>query len=64
MPLLVELTDDALHDLEEIWHYIDRYDGPDRADYVLARLEEAFGSLSAHAHRGSYPDELLEIGIR
>ena len=27
MPLLVQLTDDAARDLEEIWDYIDRYDG-------------------------------------
>ncbi len=64
MPLLVQLTDDAAHDLEEIWDYIDRYDGASRADYVMAQIEKAFGSLSEYPERGNYPSELLSIGIR
>ena len=64
MPLLVQLTDDAARDLEDICDYIDRQDGPDQAVYVLEQIEKAFGSLTEHAHRGNYPDELLSIGIR
>ncbi len=64
MPLLVQLTDDVAHDLEDICDYIDRQDGPDQADYVLEQIEKTFGGLSEHAHRGKHPDELLDIGIR
>ena len=64
MSFLVQLTDDAARDLEEIYDYIDRHDSPGRDDHVLRRIEKAFSSLSEHAHRGSYPKELLDIGIR
>lgn len=64
MPFEVLLTDDAARDLEEICDYIDRHDSPARADYVLERIEEAFQGLSEHPRRGSYPRELLDIGIR
>ena len=64
MSFEVPLTDDAARDLEEICDYIDRHDSPARADYVLERTEEVFQGLSEHPRRGSYPRELLEIGIR
>ena len=64
MCFLVQLTGDAARDLEEICDYIDRHDSPGRADHVLRRIEKAFSSLSEHPHRGSYPKELLDIGIR
>ena len=64
MPFLVQLTGDAARDLEEICDYIDRHDSPGRADHVLERIEKAFGGLSEYPRRGSYPKELLDIGIR
>ena len=64
MPSLVQLTDDAASDLEEICDYIARSDSTDRAEHVLERIEEVFGSLSEQPQRGSYPKELLEIGVR
>ena len=64
MSFLVQLTGDAERDLEEIYDYIDRHDSPGHADHVLRRIEKAFSSLSEHPHRGSYPKELLDIGIR
>ena len=64
MPFLVQLTDDAAGDLEEICDYIERHDEPGRADHVLEQVERAFNSLSEYPQRGSYPKELLEIGIR
>ena len=60
----VQLTDDAFRDLEEICDYIDRQDSPTSADYVLQRIERAFQGLSEHPERGSYPLELLDIGVR
>ena len=64
MPFLVQLTDDAERDLEELCDYIDRHDAPGRADHVLEQIEKAFSSLSEHPHRGNYPKELLDTGIR
>ncbi len=64
MPFLVQLTNDAARDLEEIYDYIDRHDAPDRADHVLEQIEKAFRSLSEHPHRGNTPKELLDIGLR
>ena len=64
MPFRVQLTEDAARDLEEICEYIDRHDAPGRADYVLEQIEKAFQSLSEYPQRGSYPKELLDIGIR
>ena len=64
MPFAVQLTDDAARDLEEIVDYISRQDAPGSAEYVLERIEQAFQGLSALPERGSYPRELLELGIR
>ena len=64
MSFLVQLTDDATCDLEEICDYIDRNDAPGRADYVLNQIEKALRSLSEHPRRGNYPKELLDLGIR
>ena len=64
MPFLVQLTDDATRDFEEIYDYIDQHDAPGRADHVLEQIEKSFNGLSEHPHRGNYPKELLDIGIR
>ena len=61
---VVHLTDDAAFDLEEICDYIARHDSPGRAEHVLERIEGSFNRLAEHPRRGSYPKELLEIGIR
>ena len=64
MPFLVQLTDDAARDLEDICDYLAQHHAPGRADHVLERIEEAFSSRSEHPHRGSHPKELRDIGIR
>ena len=64
MSFLVQLTDDATRDLEEICDYIERHDAPGRADYVLDQIEKILQSLSEHSRRGNYPKELLDLGIR
>ncbi len=64
MSFLVQLTDDAARGLEEICDYIDRHDGPKRADYVLEQIQKAFQGLYEHPQRGNCPKELLDIGIR
>ena len=64
MPFLVQLTDDAARDLEEICDYIEQHDAPGKANHVLEQIERAFGSLAKNPRRGNYPKELLDIGIR
>ena len=64
MPFRVHLTDDAARDLEELCDYVERRDAPGRAEHLLERIGRVSESLSAHPHRGNYPNELLEIGIR
>ena len=64
MPFPVQLTDDAVRDLEEICDYIEQHDSPGKADHVLEQIERAFSRLSKHPDRGRHPKELLDIGIR
>ena len=60
----VYLIDDALRDLEEIDDYIVAADSPQKAEYVLGKIEETSLSLSNMPERGSYPGELLKLGIK
>lgn len=60
----VILTEDANFDLEEIYDYIAEHDTPANAGYVLDNMEEVIKSLSMFPERGSYPKELLDLGIR
>lgn len=64
MPHPVKLADAAASDIGDIWEYIRQHDSPDIADHVLTRLEEAFSSLSEQPSRGTYPKELLDLGLR
>ncbi len=64
MPFAVLLTDDAARDLGDLYDYIARHDAPEKADYVLDQIEKTFASLSASPERGTYPQELLVLGIR
>jgi len=60
----VLLTHGAERDLEDIYDYIAESDTQANADYVLDKLMEVATSLSAFPERGSYPKELLQLGIR
>jgi toxin ParE1/3/4 len=64
MSYQVLLTDDAAYDLEELYDYIEYHDAPDKADYVLDKIEETFLSLSENPDRGAFPEELLAVGLR
>lgn len=64
MSYQVFLTDDAAYDLEDLYDYIESYDAPEKADYVLGKIEETFLSLSDNPERGAYPNELLVVGLR
>lgn len=64
MTIEVFLTDDALSDLEAIGDYIATTDSPQQADYVLGKIEAAYLGLYELPERGTYPKELLDLGIR
>ncbi len=64
MAFAVLLTNDAARDLDEIYNYIALRDSPQKADYVLERIDKVFSSLSQFPERGTYPKELLALGIR
>jgi len=64
MPFQVFLTDGAARDLEDLYDYIELHDVPGKAVYVLKQIEKAFNSLSENPERGTYPKELLAIGLR
>ena len=53
MSFLVQLTDNATHDLEEVCGYIEQHDAPGQADYVLDQIEKALRSLSEHPRGGT-----------
>jgi toxin ParE1/3/4 len=60
----VLLTADAARDLEELYDYIAEHDAPSKADYVLDRIQKVIDALATFPERGSYPKELLVLGIR
>jgi toxin ParE1/3/4 len=60
----VEVTEDALLDLDDIADYVATHDSAERAEYVARGIEKAYASLAPFPHRGAYPRELLELGFR
>lgn len=60
----VLLTRDAERDLEEIFDYISEHHSPSAAKHVLDRVEKSIASLGKFPERGSFPKELLALGIR
>jgi toxin ParE1/3/4 len=60
----VLLTLGAEKDLEEIFDYIVEFDAVGNANHVLDQLLKVADSLAAFPERGSYPKELLALGIR
>lgn len=63
----VVLTEGAEQDLEAIHDYISEFDCVTSANYVLDVLDELMDvveSLSKSPERGSYPKELVGLGIK
>jgi toxin ParE1/3/4 len=58
------VTADAARDFGELYDYITQHDAPGKSEYVLARIEKILSSLSESLERGTYPKELLALGIR
>ena len=64
MRFKVLLTAGAESDLNDLHGYIAEHDSPQNAGYVLDKLLEVAESLATFPERGSYPPELLALGIR
>ena len=60
----VLLTEGAEQDLEAIHDYISDFDCVANANYVLDKLMDVVESLSKFPERGSYPKELVGLGIK
>ena len=60
----VLLTEGAEQDLEAIHDYLSEFDCVTNANYVLDELMDVVESLSKFPERGSYPKELVSLGIR
>ena len=60
----VLITDGAEQDLEAIHNYISEFDCVANAHHVLDELMEVVESLSRFPERGSYPKELVSLGIK
>lgn len=60
----VLLTAGAEQDIEATYDFITEHDCVERADYVLAQIEAVIENLANFPERGSYPKELLDIGIK
>ena len=63
-PYKVLLTEGAEQDVESIHDYIAEFDCVANADYVLDQLMDVVDGLSTFPERGSYPKELIALGIR
>ncbi len=60
----VLLTQGAEQDLEAIYDYIAEFDCVANANHLLDQLMRVVNSLSRFPQRGSYPKELLALGIK
>jgi toxin ParE1/3/4 len=60
----VLLTEGAEQDLQAIHDYISEFDCVANANYVLDELISVVESLSKFPERGSYPKELVSLGIK
>ncbi|MEY2343249.1 type II toxin-antitoxin system RelE/ParE family toxin [Acidithiobacillus sp. IBUN Pt1247-S3] len=60
----VLLTQGAEQDLESIRNYTSEFDGVANANHVLDRLMEVVDGMAQFPERGSYPKELVALGIK
>ncbi len=60
----VLLTEGAEQDLESIHDYISEFDCLANANHVLDRLMDVVEGLAHFPERGSYPKELVALGIK
>lgn len=64
MRCTVKLTEDAVRDLSELYDFIAEYDSLKSAERLLDKIDQAIKNLELFPERGSFPKELLILGIR
>ncbi|HRD84070.1 MAG TPA: type II toxin-antitoxin system RelE/ParE family toxin, partial [Rubrivivax sp.] len=60
----VALPQGAEQDLESIHDYMAEFDSVANANHVLDRLMEVVEGLAQFPERGSYPKELVALGLK
>lgn len=60
----VQLTEGAEQDLDALYDYIAEFDSLANANHVLDRLMQVVEGLAQFPERGSYPKELVALGIK
>ncbi len=61
---VVLLTEGAEQDVEALYDHIAEFDSVANANHVLDRLMEVVDGLAQFPERGSYPQELVALGIK
>ena len=61
---VVLLTEGAEQDVEALYDHIAEFDSVANANHVLDRLMEVVEGLAQFPERGSYPQELVALGIK
>lgn len=61
---VVLLTEGAEQDVEGLYDHIAEFDSVANANHVLDRLMEVVDGLAQFPERGSYPQELVALGIK
>lgn len=64
MSYKISLTNAALRDLEEIDDYLTATGSAQTAKRILGKIEDGLLSLCDMPEPGSYPKELLRLGVR
>ena len=64
MTYSVKLTANAVNDIGDIVDYIATNDAEAKALHTLKALRSLVASLSQYPERGSYPNELISLGIK
>jgi toxin ParE1/3/4 len=64
LPFEVLLTTGAEQDLESIYDYVAEFDSVENANDLLDALLHEAQALANFPERGSYPKELLSLGIK
>jgi toxin ParE1/3/4 len=60
----VQLTEDALRDLEDIHEFVATQDGVAQADRLVDGIRSVLVKLAQFPDRGEYPKELAALGIK
>ncbi|HUV64265.1 MAG TPA: type II toxin-antitoxin system RelE/ParE family toxin [Sedimentisphaerales bacterium] len=64
MKYQVLVVAEAEEDIFDIYKYVLRADGRNRADHLLRRLQQTCQSLARMPNRGHSPPELDRVGVR